>query len=314
MKKSIKWLLAALILFLAIFTSTLIYEAATGDFRLSNITHDFPQDPEWNMPPPTDEQKAWLTEVMDQPYRWLGQGHQIYAFASSDQRYVLKIFKFKRLKPSWTTKYLSYIPFVNTYFSHQENKRLRRLDKLFRGYKLAYIVDRAQTGILFLHLNNQSTDLNQQVTVIDKLGISHTLELDSLVFAIQEHALKTKDVLKALLKEANVTAVEQHINNLFDMYMSEYKLGIMDQDHNILQNTGFVGERPIRLDIGQLKYDEAIRDPAMQKQDLIKITSKRINRWLLSDYPDMQPQIAADMEHKLSELFGEPIRLPSEKR
>lgn len=302
MKKILNRYIFILVIFVCgLLILPLFEEEITGGFRLSTITHDFPANPEWQLDKPSDKQLLWLEEVLNQPYHWLGQGHQVFAFVSQDQQYVLKIFKFKRLKPSWIMPYVADIPFLNSYYAHWDNRRLGRIQKLFSGYKLAYTQDQEHTGLLFLHLDHKEKVLTKPVRAYDKLGFSHSLDVNSLVFAIQKRAIKTKDVLKTLLNNRDVEGTKQYIRNLFDLYLSGYKRGIIDNDQNVVHNTGFIGDRPIRLDIGQLKFNEMARDPTIQKADLSKIVHKRLIPWLRSHYPEMEPEITQDMLRKLSE-------------
>lgn len=296
------WLIGLLILICFLVVFTFVYEEISGGFSQSKISHEFSHEPEWKLPQTTPEQRAWLQTVLKQPYKWLGQGHQVFAFISADQKYVLKIFKFKRLNPSSTAQYLSELPFLKEYYAQLEKKRKSRINKLFEGYKVAYLKDQENTGILFLHYDNEK-DLNMRVKVEDKIGMSHDVDLDAAVFAIQESAVKTKDVLSALLAEGNVKAAKERIGSLFDLYLREYKLGLMDQDRNILQNTGFVGEKPIRIDVGQLK-DVGHLDPAVFQEDLQKIATKRLDEWLKKNYPQYEPEISTFMQRKLEHLFA----------
>jgi hypothetical protein len=306
-----RWLIILSVIFITLYTTKFVYDEYTGDFNLDNISHQLPHEKNWELPPTTPEQTTWLKSILNQPYYWLGHGHQVFAFQSEDAKYVLKIFKFKRLKNSANTSFFANLPFLKGYYENLENKRLRRLEKLFKGYKLAYESDQDNTGILFIHFDNRTTDLQQQVHVIDRLGFMHELNLDTLAFAIQEKGVKTKDVLKSLLDKGQVYLTNQHIDSLFNLYLNEYKKGIIDQDHNILENTGFVGNRPIRVDVGQLQYDENMKNPVTYKPDLIKIADKRINRWIGKKYPQYQDEIRSHMEEKLTQIFGEPFHFES---
>lgn len=284
---------------------TYLYYELVGDFRKGNITYELPEHLIWTTPEATSEQTAWLDDLLNQKFRWLGEGRQIYAFASQDGKYVLKVFKFNRLKPSVLLNYFSYIPIFKEYCMRQERKRLHRLDKLFLGYRTAYHCDPQYSSIRFIHLN-KSTDLKRQVIITDRLGIEHRLNADEIIFAIQDYARNTKEVLTSFLEKGDLANVKQHIRQLFDMYLAEYSMGIMDQDRNILSNTGFAKSHPMRLDVGQLKQDDTL-NPSVYKADLIKIATTRLNRWLHKHYPEVHAELSRDMEEKLSEIFGEPF-------
>jgi hypothetical protein len=258
-----------------------IYETETGDFRESNIIFDLPLRIE-NTPPKV--LSPGIKKLLDQKFTWVGHGHQVYAFGSADGKYVLKIFKIHKLRPSWIESVLTYVPFSNSYRNYRIEKRLRREERLFKGYRVAYDYDRDHTGLLYVHLNTQK---NKQlfVNLQDRFGISHKINLEETIFAIQERAKKTKDVLKELLDNGKVDLAKMHINQLLKMYLAEYQRGIVDRDHNVVHNTGFVGMRPIRLDVGRLTLDDEIKNPVVYQKDLDNVIHKRILPWVKKNYP-----------------------------
>lgn len=278
-----------------------LYELKTGDFRITNISYELPYHSELDVPT-SPKQQQWLRQLLAQKFTWVGHGHQVFAFVSADHKYVLKIFKFKRLKPSFIDTIFSSIAPLQGYAEKRAKWREGRLKTLFRGYQIAYNYDRENAGLLYIHLNHTS-DLQMDVEVQDRLGITHTVDIDKTAFAIQEYARKTKSILTDLLNRGQVAQASTHIRSLFDMYVAEYKQGILDQDRNILDNTGFVGERPIRLDIGKVIKDDSIKKT--YRENLAKIAKNRLYDWLKKHYPQYHEEMARDMEAKLSSLFGQ---------
>lgn len=279
-----KWILWSAVGICTCFLAGFLYEEITGDFRLTNITFEMTYNSEWEIAKLDPQKQQQLDRILDQRFTYLGKGHQTFVFSSEDGEYVLKFFRFKRLKPSKMMDVLSYVPVIGKYSDNWEKKRKSRLKKLFEGYRVAYAYDPVYTGIVFIHLN-LTDNLKKQVKVVDRLGIERTIDLDTVVFAVQKRARMTKDVLVDLLKKGDLESVKTHLRSLYEMYHSEYKQGIVDQDRNILSNTGFVGESPIRLDIGQLKKDDGIKNPIAYKEDWDKIYDKRIVEWLRKHYP-----------------------------
>lgn len=292
-----KYLLVGIILILFVGIGFWLYEDSTGDFRIKNITYDLEHHPEWDIPALSASQEAWLDKVLNQKFTWIGHGHQVFVFGSEDGNYVLKIFKFKRLKPSQLRNCLSYLPPFKNYCAAEESKRARRFFKLFNGYHTAYMLDSKYTGMHYVHLNH-STNLKKTVTIIDRLGVAHNINMDRTIFAIQDRAIKTKEWLSNLLEKGKVEKAKQALLALLDMYVSEYRLGIFDHDHNIMHNTGFVDNRPIRLDTGQLRHDESIKDPERYRLDLLNIVQKRIEPWLLTHHPEAHEEIMIAIKEK----------------
>src|ERR1700724_132490 len=87
--------------FLVLFGLARLYYRLTDDFRLSNMTYSLPFKAPWESPSLTPEQHRELAQILNQKFFYIGKGAQCYAFASDDQQYVLKFFKFKHLKPSF---------------------------------------------------------------------------------------------------------------------------------------------------------------------------------------------------------------------
>lgn len=275
-----------------------LYENVTGDFRSVNITYDLPYHPEWEITL-DDTQKEKIDTILSEPFSFLGHGHQTFAFLSKDGKYVLKIFKFKRLKESSFLNFLLEVPLFQDYAKKQERIRKNRFDKLFKGYLIAFNYDQKNTGISYIHLN-LTKDIKKSVTVTDYFGFTHVLNLDDIVFAIQEKAIPTKKVFQALLNQGDVEEVKKHLLALFTMYVDEYHHAIIDKDRNILSNTGFIEDRAVRIDIGQLSIDPSIKSTQAMKEDLQKIAHERLYKWFLSHYP----QYANDLKTMMDETIN----------
>lgn len=268
------------------------YEKWTGDFRVSNITYDLQEEAEMDVTVSTEDLN-WAKEVLSQSFQWIGHGRQIYAFVSEDGQYVLKILKFKRLRPSWIVKIGSYIPIIREYAVQMEELRLRRIEKLFNGYFIAYNKDKMNTGIRYVHLKRGS-ELNQTITIKDHLGIEHKLDADQTLFAIQNRAVMTKHYFKDLLDRSDINGVKIALAKLFSLYRLESEQGIIDMDQNVMLNTGFIGCQPIRLDTGQLKEIPGITKEQVLA-DLTKIVDKRLARWFQKYYPKYSQELIAEM-------------------
>jgi hypothetical protein len=230
----------------------------------------------------SEEEQRWLTDFLSQTFTWLDQGRQVCVFASPDGKYVLKVFKFGRLKPSFLEQYGAHIPWLRDYSAQLRTQRLRRLNLLFSGYQLAYEENQRYTGMRYIHLQ-PSRQWDKPLILKDRLGFAHTLSPNDICFAIQKKGVKTHAVLTQLLEKGDLETVKQRIDQIFEMYHAEYAQGILDGDHNILQNTGFMDGQPMRLDIGQLHW--ATENDDTFQAILQKIAEKRIYQWLQAHYP-----------------------------
>lgn len=256
-------------------------------FSLKNIEYDGVLDEQYSPPALNLEEEKHLNTLLQQSFSYLGKGHQSYAFLSEDQQHVIKFFKFTYLKPSWfSTK-------------KQEKSRQKKLRRMFIGYRVAYERDRDNTGVIFVHLA-KTTHLNKKLTVKDNFGFSHLVDLDGAYFVIQKKAMVTRHVLQDLLSRHDLKTFKQRIDQLFDLYISEYTRGLFDSDHNIMSNTGFLNDKAIRIDVGRLSVQTDMQKPEVYNPDLKKIISKRIDRWLKINHPKDYNELHDYIESKLN--------------
>jgi len=245
MKKVVEW---ALGIVLGIFIIVRIYNALTDDFRMGNITNEMPYEKKWEIAGLSPSEEQQLETILNQPYTYLSKGAQTYVFASADGRYVIKFFKFKHLRPALFVELLPPIGPFKEYKEKQRKRKIRKLFGIYNAYKLAYEVNREDSGLLFVQLNHFGNQ-SRQVTLFDKLGIEHRIDLEHIPFILQKKGVIFRDVLDELLQKNDVATAEKRIGEIFTMYAREYRKGIFDDDQRVMDNLGFVGDTPIHLDV-----------------------------------------------------------------
>lgn len=293
------WIVLATVL---IFAVARVYFRLTDDFRVGNITYEMPYHATWDIPLPVGDEKKQLKSILAQKFYYIGKGAQSYAFNSEDGHYVLKFFKFKHLRPNWVMNLLPPLAPFMEYRDRQAMRKERKLYGVFDGYRLAYAKHRADSGLIFIHLN-PTHGLYDKVTVYDKIGLKRSIQLDDVVFIVQEKAKTTRAVVDGLLKTGQLDVAKQRISQIIDMYLVEYRKGIYDKDHGVMHNTGFVGDRPIHLDVGKLTEEPNMQRPEFWQPDLERIGWK-FAVWIQDNYPEAYPIMAQDIEAKLSNAFG----------
>lgn len=302
LKFSFKWTFCLLVTLL-LFGAVRLYYHLTDDFRLANIKYDLPHEVRWQSSPLSVGKRRQLAAILNQKYYYLGKGAQSYAFVSEDQRYVLKFFKFKHLKPNIFVDLLPPIPPFKSYKENSFERKKRKLIGVFDGYALAYRLHRIDSGLLYLHLL-PTTTFKQSVTVVDKIGMSRELHLDDLVFLIQKKGVTLRNRLSSLLKEGRVDDAQKAISSILEMYQSEYRKGIYDRDHGVMQNTGFIGEEPFHLDVGKLSKDDRMQDSSFYKKDLEHVEWK-IDRWIKISFPQYYEELSAFLAKEYYDRIGE---------
>lgn len=304
MKKKI---IALILIALTLFALARLYYRLTDDFRHGNITHDHAARPEWETPPLSDEEKRRLATILNQPYHYIDKGAQSYAFGSADGKYVLKFFKFKHLRPSLFQSWLPPFPFIAEYRDRQAARKKRKFEGVFAGYHLANQVHKKESGLIYIHLN-PTKNLFSSVTVFDKIGRKHFIQLDEVVFILQKRAQTMRAVISEALSQGNLDLAKKRINQILDLYLSEYKKGIFDHDHGIMHNAGFAGKHPIHLDVGKLKSDANMRLQSNYAQDLA-LVARRMDRWLKENSGENYQPLKQHIEQKVSEITEQPFVL-----
>lgn len=287
------------VLFLAIFILSLyglgrLYYRLTDGFTVSNITSDFPYQPEWEVAPLLENEKATFGEAINQPYTYLGKGCQSYVFASKDGQYVIKFFKYQRYRlHPWLT-YFPPLPAIVKYRQEKLEKKWNKLNGFVKSWKLVFENLKEETGLIFVHLN-KTTHLQHQLTIYDKIGRKHLVDLDQMEFCIQRRATMLCDTLLDYKAKKDLIGAQQLIHKLLHLILSEYARGFADNDHALMQNTGVVDGRPVHIDVGQFVK----QSPVNISQELFTKTYK-FKIWLRTHYPELGDYL----EKELYQLMG----------
>ncbi len=264
------------------------YNRVTDGFSIREMTSSLPHDSGAEMAPLPESQKEELGQILDQTYRYIGKGCQFYAFESADQQYVLKFFKHKHLRPlSW----LKQIPMTTKWRTTCDEKIVKREERvrnLFASCQLAYEELPEETGILYLHLNRLPA-VERAITLIDKLGFKHQIQLDDFEFVLQKKATQLNTAFSEIQDDEEMRA---RVQQLVDLVVLRCEKGIRDRDRSFAQNVAFcVGEpRAIFIDIGQFYKDPTILQPEERQQDL-KRRLGNLRFWTERHYPALLPVV-----------------------
>lgn len=299
-KRVFVWML---IVALSIFALARFYYYATDDFRLSNITFPLPYEKKWEITIPSIEEEKTLEAILSQPFTYLGKGAQSYVFASEDGKYVLKFFKFKHLRPSIFVDALPPIGPLKAYKEKQAARKERKLFGVFNSYKLAYDIDKDESGLIFIQLNTENNP-KRFATIIDKIGIKRIVDLQHYPFILQYKGENLRTVIGELLKKQDVETAEMRLGQILDLYAQEYAKGVYDHDHGVMQNTGFIGDKPLHLDVGKLLPEEKMRDKAHAKADA-ELVVRNMNLWVVKNFPQYSERISRFLNEKLDELYND---------
>lgn len=226
-----------------------------GDFEIRQVLSDLENKPEWETAFEPHE------HLLSQTFSFLGMGDQAYAFLGEDKKTVLKLFK------------------------HYDAQGKRPLDHIFESCQLAYNELREETGLLYLHLNKEP--YSRYITLIDKLGFSHIIDINATEYALQKKADNLIfPAIAQLLKKQDISATKNHIHSLFNLIAKRCCKGIGDRDTALRRNYGFLYSQPIAIDIGSYYCNESLKDPINARAEIAHKT-RRLERWLKKHYPEL---------------------------
>lgn len=220
-------------------------------------------------------------DILKQPFYFLGSGNQSFAFESADHQWVLKLMKFHCLTTHDPYRLIPPIGFLAKIREERDDERQRKIERVFHGFHVAYTQDPENCGLACYHLPG-SDELPHETVIFDKAAKRHVLDLNQYVFALQRKAVPTGELLKKVLSKGDIAQADVLLSSLFAMFEEEFKAGLYDGDHNVIHNTGFAGEKPMRIDFGKLTVK-----PVDYEQELKKIADERINPWIKKNFPQV---------------------------
>lgn len=226
-----------------------------------------------------------LDAIFMQPFTYLGHGKQMVAFESSDKKHVLKLFNPMRpLKKKWFTKWKYWKRYNSLKWIKREwFQKEKRLQKLFERHQLAFEKIRLETGLEFVHLK-PSKRVCHLVHLTDNRGRKQIVSLADTPFVLQEKATLVPDHLKALLAKGDLPGAADAVAKLKNLLQTRLEAGITDRIQTMWNNYGFVGNRPIQIDVGRIRFDAALLE---KKEEESQRITQNLDNWISDAYPQL---------------------------
>ncbi len=187
------------------------------------------------------------------------------------------------------------------YREQKIEKKWKKLDRFARSWKLAFESLKKETGLIFVHLN-KTDHLHKQLTLYDKIGQKHMINLDQMEFCVQHRAQMLCEALLDYKAQENLIEACQLVNRLLQMILSEYSRGLADNDHALMQNTGVVRGQPVHIDVGQFVCDEALKKNEIYFQELFTKTYK-FKLWLHIHYPELEEYLNQELHRIIGPTY-----------
>ncbi len=231
-----------------------IEERLPDSFSIDKVAMDVQGDfPSYEMPD--------LTTITRQPFHYIGHGAQAVAFASEDNRYVLKFF----LKRSMHGEKRYPIPKPTHWIPSHRKKREARRKRLYReslfkamtNYMAAFDKLKENTGLIALHLTASNDGDLPTVRLFDQAQMEHHIDLNRASFVLQKKVL----LVKQKLAQLSSTEKEKALQSLEDFFEMRAREGFIDIERSFMieANYGFLGDTPIQLDVGNIEYLEELK-------------------------------------------------------
>jgi len=219
--------------------------------------------------------------ALDQPFYYLGRGRQCFAFASKDQKYVLKLPR----TDIYRTPFWARILPVKHYRDQLEVQHLHRQNFVLGSFDISFHELRNQTGILAVHLG-QSSPQGKKITLIDKLGTKHSLPRNKTPFVLQYKKPILMKEFSLALQQGNKKQAEKILDAMIDVIVERAGKGILNRDRSFLRNYGFDGEKGYQIDVGSFFRDPKFEGKAAYEKS-IRDSVDPVLEWLAKTDPEM---------------------------
>jgi hypothetical protein len=260
---------------------------SNDSFNLNFIHSCLRNSPDWEI---CCQHRGLVDQILNQPFTYLTKGKQSFVFASSDGDYVLKFYRFpSSLRPySWLMR-----PFRKLSTSTKEN-----LDANFRSFKLAYDDLREESGLVLVHMNKTS-GIYRKVTLTDKMGVQHIVDLNKVAFLLQQRGTRFFSEFDQQAKSPDLSEAKATIEKTVALFASCWKKGAIDLDPILDKNFGLIDGSPFIIDVGQWTRPSEL--PPL-KEYLLQMTGS-LSHKLSNENPELYQFYQEAIDRRLTKDF-----------
>ena len=263
MKRSIRYLIPLFVVGSLVWIAT-----QRADFSLDGI-----------LPPMIhegmQEEPGEVISILQQPYRFLGEGRQSFVFESEDKKTVLKFFN---------RKYF-HVPWYSFIRPNELIKRKKRESFYIYSYSLAQKYLQKEAGLIYLHLGETKNLPN--VRVIDKANRVFSIPLNQVPFVLQRKGDPFYSTLERVQKNFGDQALLSSLDSFLEIIAYRISQGISDDDHDIEHNFGFLDGKPFHLDPGRLYLSDFSEEHNLEHEWWS--ATHALRKWLLQKHPEIVP-------------------------
>jgi hypothetical protein len=251
-------------------------------FSSDKITNPHTPSSEWDIPPLSADERKELDHILDQKFTYYSKGSQAYVFISEDKKYILKFLKQQKLHArSW----LAHLPLSFNPYYQQTLFKQKKCRDTFSACKTAFTELKNETGLIYVHINN-ARDLNKRVTIFDKNGQRHTIQVDQTSFYVQKRAHLIYSRISEMMHNEDVEGAKKVIASVFSLIDFLGKTGVVDNDPILRKNFGLIDDVAVQIDVGKLRIDPDRQKNYAYKREVGSITHS-FKVWLEKNYPEL---------------------------
>ncbi len=303
-KKSFPRLSHLLWILLLVICVRVSYYWLSDGFSVSKIKNTFPITSEWQLPAPSKDEKKQIAAICSQNFRYLGKGSQAYAFISEDKKHVLKLYKCYHLQPvGWIAK----IPLpeaLNTSRQQALDKRYKKISDTLNSYKIAAKNLKDECGIIAMEIL-PTLGINQEVTLFDKLGRKHTINLSDYGFILQKRIDLIYPKLGSWIASKDLDSAKKAVSSIVALMVQRSKKGIQDSDPDLHKNAGLIGTTAMFIDLGSFHANPQAKTEEVYTADLRKITN-RLREWLEKQSPELAEHLENEIQNSSKSRWKKP--------
>ncbi len=274
-----------------------------GNFSVANITlNTWPASKNIAINTPEEIQRAQI--ILEQPFKYLGQGRQSFIFKSQDDQYILKFMKCQRMNVATWYENIWLPSFLDSRRRLEITDKKMRFKSLARSMSLAKKPLQQQTGVLFLHVE-PTHEIQKNVQLFDRLGFSYSIDINNCPFVLQKRAQGAFETLKALFKENKREELVCRLHQLIDLLKERAQCGIINPDGKLIRhnNVGFLETRAIYIDLGTLKRSKKSTKPRHIIKDFARLDP--VLKWLQAKDAELAYDFSCHIEQAIESISQE---------
>ena len=228
----------------------------------------------------TSTKQQEMEEIFNQPFTYCGEGSTSRAYASADQRFVIKTF--------FKSRFISQLPQSLPVLSNLANRRkeLRvKYNRIFGSINASYFIPK-ESGMIYYQFIRPTERFDHSVQLTEKDGSITWLDLNLAEYIVQKKALIVSDYFLTHMAAGEVEKVKSGIVKLLSITKNLYDQGIVLVVLQFLDNFGFVGDEPIRIDVEHVRFD-----PMWKKKGRAHLAKEiaQFRNWVEIYIPELLP-------------------------